>query len=255
MIAIDNCLEDRIISYFDILGFQNKIKNTDEPELCEKMNKIFLTLEKLQKKSQESFGHKFQLAFFSDSIVISSTLKKGKGNEGRSEEFIVFATHSLILSDFISEGLFVRGGIAKGRCHHDGNKLFGQGYLHAYDLGEKVACVPRIVVDKSIVESLEKNHKIQKNFYLKHNIDDDIWFINLFKVGYPDVPPEEDVLTHKLSDIRYHICSEFKKSSKSCDIKYKYRWLSTQFNISLGEYKKDGYLLSNLNDIDLDKIC
>jgi|GEM_PF-5715682 len=249
--TIDNCLEDRIISYFDIIGFKNKIKRIeDEPKLCEVINKTFDNIKKMQEDRRKQFKEKFEEAFFSDSLVISNIRDNNK--DGGSEEFIIFATHS-IASDLICDGFFVRGGIARGKCHHDANNLFGEGYLKAYDL-EKKDRVPRIIIDKDIVESLE-NYKNQKRFYLKHDLDYDIWYINLFKIGNPDDPPSEDTLTYKLCHIKEHICSEFEKSEKSCDNKDKYRWLTTEFNISLDEYKNDGYTLSGIDKIDLDKIC
>jgi hypothetical protein len=82
---------------------------------------------------------------FSDSIVISS-------NASNSGLIYLLASINELALTLLSNGLLTRGGIAKGKLHHDGPVMFGPAFLETYRLETTIAVYPRIVLSRSAYE-------------------------------------------------------------------------------------------------------
>ena len=52
----------------------------------------------------------------------------------------------------MEEPILCRGAITKGDFYHQGNRMFGPGFVEAYNLEEHVAVMPRIIIDKTLYE-------------------------------------------------------------------------------------------------------
>jgi hypothetical protein len=86
-------------------------------------------------------GDDFQAQSFSDCTVMSSAATR------RGLEYFLLMVTQFCL-DLMGRGLLVRGGIAKGLLYHTEKAVFGPAFLAAYDLEQRIASVPRVVVDK-----------------------------------------------------------------------------------------------------------
>jgi hypothetical protein len=250
--------EPRIVCFIDILGFKDSINNMENhPETFFLIKNILEYSEKLLKEMCEKlsiFPQKIQYSQFSDSIIL--TCPCINEDVGSSEITIILLAYSLLLS-FMMNGVFIRGGIAKGWCYHEGNIVFGKGILNAYDLEKNFATNPRIIVSTELINDISQQYNYIKINFLK--IDKDgFYYINAFNYGQivklvRTRSDEESVTKKSLITLRKHITTQLIKS-KDLDprIRTKYHWLAGQFNDLLDEQKNDpdvGFLL-----LDIDKI-
>lgn len=245
----------RIVSYIDILGFKSLVNEMEKH--LEKYMLIKDALEDSQKMLGEMYERlaplqPIQKAQFSDSIVITTPINN---NEiGMAEISIILLSYSILLT-FMTKGIFIRGGIAKGRCYHDGNIIFGKGMLDAYDLESNVASYPRIIVADEVVNSIPEHYQYIKKDFLKRD-SDGFWYINAF--NYSPIVRQiriinKDVLVtnNKLVKIKQNIINKLEESKDlEPSIKAKYRWLAIQFNASLDEYKRDKDVSDLISDVD-----
>src|SRR5262245_9880289 len=122
--------DDRYVAYMDILGFKSLVQRIpNEPTLYDQALEAFNVLETRVdislKLATEKLG--FRMQIISDGILMSSD------NTGAGLEFLVLAIEHLSVA-LLRLGLFTRGGLAKGKLHHDDRVVFGEGLLQAYFL-------------------------------------------------------------------------------------------------------------------------
>jgi hypothetical protein len=55
-----------------------------------------------------------------------------------------------------SYGILLRGGLSMGECYEDDEFIFGPALVHSYELEEKTAVFPRIVISQSLVDMASK---------------------------------------------------------------------------------------------------
>lgn len=70
----------------------------------------------------------------------------------------------------LRNGLFVRGGVARGWTFHQRSVLYGQGVIAAYDLEANFARLPRVIVAANVVDMLEPH---ERRCVLRRDIDDE----------------------------------------------------------------------------------
>lgn len=152
-------IKEYFIAYFDILGYKEFFKNT--PEKAEEFLKcindgIFNSKNLLNSMGdsqlvQEALNRKFHIKAFSDNVVICVEDKNDKW------DIISLLMLMMAMADiqrgFIFEyGLFIRGGITKGKISFNEDYIFGKGLIDAVQL-EESAVHPRIVVSDEILSS------------------------------------------------------------------------------------------------------
>jgi hypothetical protein len=153
-------MEKRIIAFLDILGFKNYIKRlSKEPELANIIAETLLDLKKLENEDitlklpygkEVKFRYNFKASAFSDSIVLSAATD--------DFESMFFKMQSSI-SKLILKGIFVRGGITVGDVYHENRIVYGQGMINAYEIENKLAIYPRILLDKKAYNLVSKKSK------------------------------------------------------------------------------------------------
>jgi hypothetical protein len=91
----------------------------------------------------------FQFQSFSDSVVMStaSTIS--------GLIYLLYSASDLSLR-LLSNGLLMRGAVAKGKLHHDKLVMFGPAFLTAYNIGTNIAKYPRVVLSPEFYEDYRR---------------------------------------------------------------------------------------------------
>jgi hypothetical protein len=227
--------EKRFVLFLDILGFQKIIEETEikgEPQK-DKINEVISIIEdmtsivsKMTKKTSKIVTQ------FSDSIVVSF-----QENDISELNMFLKTTHELAVK-LASKNIFCRGAISYGNIYHNNNVVFGPALVEAYLTESQAAIYPRIILDKSVVETMKFNYTYNKfNEYLsvrfdgkiesifKVDLDDRLYFDYISKAGYYF---EDEKLFEYYKTIRQNIVNGLKYKSPS--VKAKYSWLKNKYN-------------------------
>lgn len=136
--------DERYVAFIDILGFREMVaKMKRAPRFYEDMLSNLNAMRRTLPPRDESAATDLRVVTFSDSIVLStSPTPDGLWH-------LLFVLHDLT-NALLPRGIFIRGGIARGRMHHEADILFGDAMVEAYDLESKVAGHPRIILSKPV---------------------------------------------------------------------------------------------------------
>lgn len=160
-------LEERIVTFLDILGFKEAINSADE----QKYRRIYDVLKNFaflngehrvdyRLEDNEIISGFPAVSSFSDHVVISmgTNLLNAPQNVFAGDpyhDFIVVLNRAARLSDIaLLNGFLVRGGITHGEIAHINNIVYGKALLDAYEIESSVATYPRIVLSKNLINLL-----------------------------------------------------------------------------------------------------
>lgn len=234
--------QERVVAFMDILGFRSHIEDMKNNIHKYHLIKQVFTENNIILKPVDNPHFRLDTALFSDSIVISCPAIEGDINS----EIMVLALSQYLSAKLLRDGILVRGGIAKGWCHHEENNVFGEGLIKAYDLESKIACYPRILIADDIIIKLRKYKDLNTNL-IKTDIDGK-YFVDTVRVCITNPPFDEDVIDIGLDGCRNNIIRAYDDSKKRAielskpqqsNIKEKYQWLINQFNNRLEEVEKE----------------
>jgi len=238
--------KERVLAYFDILGFSDRINNTiknntEKETKTKEINNLFDDVLKIKEKYRLDDNHFSSkvVSYFSDSIAISYL---------KNEEAGIFHILVNILSSslaILQKGLLIRGAITCGKLYHTEEKLFGPAMITAVGMEEKLAIYPRIIFDNEIINIAEKypaeypsknkQSKTIKNMILKDF--DGLYYLNYFDTINFIVGPNNGILIY-FKPFRKIIIELQKKAKVNIGIKSKYLWLKEKYNNLLMKYKK-----------------
>ncbi len=252
--SADHLPRKRIVVFVDILGFRDLItRMPTDPDLYSRVGGLLKTIQQKVEdhysKGQPSrlYGGEDpqivpQMAHFSDSIVMSFPLY----------DFDLPAALAILLAQELTikllvSGVFIRGGIASGWTYHEQNMLFGAGIIAAYELENRIAHVPRILVAEEVVGLLSDDNAYIREQYLGQD-SDGCWFIKPFSGFLGGRLPQEmqndssfrDKVVEQFECTREHIQKELARAKdKGPDRLAKYGWLANQFNAAVKEIFQD----------------
>ena len=157
-----------LITYIDILGFRDFIRNQKAGEIS---RTIRLAREAIEPDGAlaKQYGLTFQT--FSDLTVISIPISKStRTNAVSNRGLFVFQMIRLIhaQSRLINEGILLRGAVTVGDIVQSWGQLYGPGLIEAYDLERVRARFPRIVVNDNVFGEL----KVSPNLWM-HDYQDE----------------------------------------------------------------------------------
>lgn len=165
-----------IVAHIDILGTKSMVadKKTSQ-KLLETMIGFIDKCKSYVKSFNElrDVAEKLSFKIFSDNIVIYIPFNKEKYNDLFQAICLsaIFFQRNLLLNEELP--LPVRGGIAIENFYADDDFVYGQALIDSYQIEEKLAIVPRIVVSADIIETLfNKNELSQFAGYGKLIVDD-----------------------------------------------------------------------------------
>lgn len=138
--------EDRIVFFFDILGFRDLVNSSAQSNDSYQEIKIILEYVRQFYESEinDSSSKSKQISFFSDSIIISFE---------ESEPEIIFYTLcdvQILLMNLVIRGIVMRGAISFGKLYHDKDFIFGPAFIDAYESETKQAIYPRIICNSTL---------------------------------------------------------------------------------------------------------
>lgn len=185
-------VEPRFVCFMDILGFSAMVDEYDQDSssnILQKLQAAFKeAMQVLTSQSlhlEESEIEYLEYRVFSDCICISLPYFDNEVNYTTNLMLLLTYVRGLQTS-LMTKGVFTRGGIAAGPYYMDENVLFSKAMIRAYNIENKEAIYPRIVLDKGIIEKL-KNYlhsslHVQSVLTLLVKDADNVVFLNPFNV-------------------------------------------------------------------------
>lgn len=137
------------VSLLDVLGYKNKIGADRENGKEDFKDKLESSLSILGKINETEISYQA----ISDTIIVSAH---------PSTQFTQFLkTLAGVHRAFLGNGLFIRGGIAFAQHFKSGSLTYSHALPVAYEMEQRQAIYPRIVIDKNIVAMIEKGAKLE----------------------------------------------------------------------------------------------
>ena len=137
-----------LLSYFDILGYKNIINNLSESEESKLISDINNIIKKANRYNKK-YGREWYLKTysFSDNFLLVMKIES-KGTIFNSFVLFLGILQEIQYEMVINYGLFIRGSIVKGQVYAGNNFVYGKGLINAYEIENKIAIFPRIIIDK-----------------------------------------------------------------------------------------------------------
>jgi hypothetical protein len=246
--------EKRLVTFIDILGFKEIVKQSKKDiskieliysvldylknwEVQEKWGLRLVEIEEdAQKRGVENFdiSDKTNITAFSDSIVVSVKVESNI-NEMVSTLIVNLAFIGAIL---LEKGILIRGGLTVGDLiHKENGTVFGQGLIESYKLESNNAKYPRIILSDKLLKELNYPIETQRNRYPYHQ------YLERFKdgcVGFHQMiyyqvienwtEMTKEKLIESLDKVRKVIVSGLDATFEKPDVFEKYDWLKEQYN-------------------------
>ena len=212
------------IAYFDILGYEEKIKQDIEEKNMNTYDAIKMCIS-IAKRIIELNPNEIKMKVFSDNFFFCT--------ENSYLKLLSFI--GCLQSALSSVDIFVRGSII-----FDEDFIYGKGIINAFKLESEISIFPRIIIDDSFFNSIKKIEKddilsILENNQL-YNISRKIDFDNFQYLNYLDIlkdykeKGEKDInkFIEILSNHADNIKLNLKNQSKN--IQQKYQWCRKYHN-------------------------
>jgi len=259
--------QERVLAFIDILGFTDAVddtvrcsdcKNNEKCTNCKKIGKYTVFKKNEIPNKIDEIDNLFNEVLFQvkylDYLTGEKKKIKSKVTSQCSDSIIISYLKEdaiyLILQDIyflcvmaLEKGFLFRGAVVYGKVVHTENKLFGPAFLKAYEMEQKQAIFPRIIIDDDVLA-------IAKEYYSKC-ADPDSEYNNLLKLIPCDFDGKHYInyidkfytgvgigSREEQSHLSW-VCENVRKLKQKFDtdarIKYKYLWLKEKYDISLNK--------------------
>jgi hypothetical protein len=224
-----------LITFFDILGFKEIVKNGTPDHVAE----ILDFLRRLAKDDvEDDVRFSPNVVIFSDSVVRTRRVKDQPKRLG-----ILFLEILSLLTaqmELANRGVLVRGAMTIGEVVSSPGRVFGPGLIEAYELESQIAQYPRIMISPKVLQALDESEDLisdinalqKEKEYIKGLLrfdNDGIWFIDYLGKCESEVDSPEDYIT--LLRKNKTLISKYLKSSKLApSVKQKYAWYAMYHN-------------------------
>ena len=218
------------------MGFANIIKRTTKEtsgvniDLQNIVNALEFIHQHFSKLNLD-YGGMIQLSQFSDSIVISFSMKN------RKEVIAIFKNIKYVQVELLSQfKILMRGGIVIGEIIHKESLLLGPAMIDAYILESKCAMSPRIVIDPKVsyfyrkeIKELSNQRIFENEIIISKDFDGTSYidYFNFYDIDFFLNANPESYFTRICEIIRDNI------SSSDISIRVKYLWMRNKLKSSL----------------------
>lgn len=242
-----------MITFIDILGFKSIINESK----AEEINTI-LDLVKQATISDATSSHR--AIAFSDCVIRVREIKPNEPFIDHLFSELYALLHAQV--ELIDSGILIRGGICYDNIHIYEDKVFGPGLVKAYELENKFAIYPRIILEPAVIQAFnnylqtyaeshkfeDPNAKIIKEL-LKQG-DDGMWFLNYAEAIDGEFDEQE---MYPLFLKRHHdvIIEKSAKFSTFNSTHSKYIWLANYHNNIITNLNRDLFKDYEFNKSDL----
>lgn len=214
--------DDYYIAYLDILGYKNIIAKDENDEFLKNLKHVFTQLEtSIEFTNIFSKNSKFKLRIFSDNVVICYKITDLASSDmdalGSLVSFIGALQGFLLMYGYTS-----RGAITSGQIYWDNLFLFGKGLVDVYNLENKQAKYPRVIIDNELTKLYEKLQKISNPDKYPELLKQEYYYIDFYKYIKPN--------TRDFPQIKIEEKLEEYKSCTDDDIRTKLEWLIKYHN-------------------------
>ena len=203
------------VAYIDVLGVKQKIKTESEWGLFSLWTLVGPLLNDW--KSHE----RIKIKVFSDNILICEEIDENNPQIAITDIFSVMKT--IEFSQFNMGALFIRGAIVVGKLHFSDVFVYGQALLKAYSLENEVAIFPRIIVDPSVFEIVDKK---ENHITLDK---DGIYFYDFMQARIDDGGKR---LRQNIGTLKANVLLNITNNVSQSSIINKMEWLVNYFNES-----------------------
>lgn len=154
--AYDRIQESYVVAYLDILGITARIKGSVETQ-TDTLNVLHNLYTFIYELSDSKTGIKkyadIKFKVFSDNIIIAKKLSENTVDD----VLTLLSCVSNFLCVAVGDGVnwLVRGGITLGDFFIDDTIVWGPALVRAYELEDKVANYPRVLLDAPIINLLQ----------------------------------------------------------------------------------------------------
>lgn len=249
--------------FMDILGFKGLVidsfKEDDYQDLFEKFYRVISSgVENLNAySSDKDFQPPWEIKIFTDNVVLGYPVFSIENDIEFSNIVSAVAGYQLSMA---LEGFFVRGGLAVGNLFMDEVTVYGPALLDAYQLESVSARDPRIVLSKTVYESVQNYANLypepEKSSHNRNVLidPDGQAYINyleglILEEDNKEVVDWTSANTHKLN-----IESGLKKYYSDANVWAKYYWLANYHNYFCERYSNyTGYNETFLIEAELSK--
>ncbi len=165
---------ERIIAFLDILGWKELIQKSENnmqslelvdlvAKSIEGVSKFVPNMKDVAKETSKNTiieepmkDIDFISTHFSDSIVFSSP------NDIGSKSILISFVIGLS-STLAAVGCYVRGAITIGQLHHTQNVIYGPALIRAYELEQRNAIYPRVIITEDIADVAIKKEWVARD--------------------------------------------------------------------------------------------
>lgn len=182
-----------IVTFIDILGFRDLINKSEWSTVLNALNKVKEAASPVSVDDEQETDDLAQVVSFSDSIVRVrkiETVANINYPMGLLFQELISLVHAQ--GELIDFNIIIRGGVAIGDVYISANSVFGPGVIKAYDLENKYAKYPRIILDPELINEYKNNKLLKAKWHsideeseiiidLLKQGDDGMWFINYAK--------------------------------------------------------------------------
>ena len=271
---LGNNYVNAFVTFIDILGFKDIIKNKDPKIINSLLDAIkgFSSLPQRRKPPYNQIEYLPIVTQFSDSIVRIQPIinSEDKTDEIDILEFFYEEISSLTIAqgNLACNSILVRGGMTYGEiCVHN-NRIFGPAFNRAYYIESKLAKYPRIIIDgflctntKNVVADESKYDWLdftEQLYEYVQRVDDGLWCLDYLPIIYDakhslDIKNEDVLVAHR-NAIKFLLDDALKKNDEN--ILMKIRWLINYHNRIINRsFRKTNERYENNKDsliLDLD---
>lgn len=224
-----NSYQDHCVAFIDILGFRELVKRSEQDQAA--FEQIRMALAENARWAQWYRGDKHELL---RGTAVSSGFSDHVAITGDAADVINAA--STFAFGLLQCGVFVRGGIAIGKVHHENGVIFGPALVGAYDLETRVAIYPRIIGSEDVV-TLVHSQDDHDDFQPFRRDVDGVWFLDLLSPDWIGVDEETvGALFSQLNAVKNAIEENLQRYKSDAKIRAKTTWYAAYFNQSLLEH-------------------
>ena len=133
-----------VVAFIDLLGVSHKIEIGSQWAL----DWVWLFYKSITQEIKQHENVKFKI--FSDNILICREIDEDNPKQGVLEIIEVLDKIEELM--FTAKALFLRGAVVVDDLHFSDNFVYGKALVRAYELENKYAVYPRVVIDNSALE-------------------------------------------------------------------------------------------------------
>ena len=225
---------EAILSYLDVLGFSALIEQSEKNSA--KINEIIELLTTTKRKGEYGMLTPPPVTqYFSDLMVRTTFIPPHPLISRLNAELMTLAK---IQCELATRKILIRGGVCLKDVYRDGELLFGPALVRSYELAEKVAVVPRIIIDTHLMKQAESENGVIWEHVYKRG-EDGQYFVDYLTAALNDphyVGATFGTANELLSNHKKTIEDGLKEHIKDDGIRQKYIWMGLYHNSTVGRF-------------------